>query len=192
MWEQIIQLDKDLFLFFNQFHSPFFDSLMWWISDKYIWIPLYAFLLFLVFYYKRKQGIVILFFIALLVTLTDQTSVQWFKEVFERLRPCHDAELTGLVHTVNNKCGGKFGFVSSHASNTFGIAVFLTLLLKSHIRWIGWPLIIWASVVSYSRIYLGVHFPADIAGGALLGTFWALTIYFLYLFTKRRFFRKFA
>ncbi|MCF8331896.1 MAG: phosphatase PAP2 family protein [Bacteroidales bacterium] len=192
MWEQIIQLDKDLFLFFNQFHSTFFDTLMWWISDKYIWIPLYALLLFLVFYYKRKQGIIIIFFIALLVTLTDQTSVHWFKEVFERLRPCHDPDLAGLVHTVNNKCGGQFGFVSSHASNTFGIAVFLSLLLTAHIRWIGWPLIIWAAIVSYSRIYLGVHFPGDILGGALLGTFWGLIIYYLYLFTKYQFFRKFA
>lgn len=192
MWEQIIQFDKDIFLFFNQFHSPFFDSLMWWISDKYIWIPFYAFLLFLVFYYKRKQGFILVFFIALLVTLTDQTSVHWFKEVFERLRPCHDPELAGLVHIVNNKCGGQFGFVSSHASNTFGIAVFLSLLLKPHIRWIWWPLIIWAAIVSYSRIYLGVHFPADILGGALLGTFWAIIIYFLFLFTKRQFFRKFA
>ncbi|MGM0612149.1 MAG: phosphatase PAP2 family protein [Bacteroidota bacterium] len=192
MLDFLISTDKSIFLALNQLHSPFFDHLMWWISDKYIWIPVYAFLLYLVFRYKGKKGFILLFFIALLVTLTDQTSVKLFKDVFERLRPCHDPTLEGMVHIVNNKCGGQFGFVSSHAANTFGIAIFLTMLLKSHLRWIGWPLIIWAAVVSYSRIYLGVHFPGDILGGALLGIFWGLIIYYLYRFTKHRFFYNFA
>ena len=192
MLDFLISIDKSIFLALNQLHSPFFDWLMWWISDKYIWVPVYAFLLFLVFRFKGKQGFVLLFFIALVVTLTDQTSVKLFKEVFERLRPCHNPALEGLVHTVNNDCGGQFGFVSSHASNTFGIAVFLTMLLKPHIKWIGWPLIIWAAIVSYSRIYLGVHFPADILGGAILGTFWGFLTYYFYSFTKRQFFHRFV
>lgn len=192
MLDFLISLDKSIFLALNQMHSPFFDQLMWWISDKYIWIPVYAFLLYLVFRYKGKQGFILLFFIALVVTLTDQTSVKLFKEVFERLRPCHDPTLEGMVHIVNNKCGGQFGFVSSHAANTFGIAIFLTKLLNPHIRWIGWPLIIWAAVVSYSRIYLGVHFPGDIIGGALLGIFWGYITFYLYRFTKHHFFYNFA
>jgi undecaprenyl-diphosphatase len=192
MLEQIIQWDKELFLALNQIHSPFFDQLMWWISDKYIWVPFYAFLLFLIFRFKKKEGFILIIFIALLVTLTDQTSVKLFKEVFERLRPCHDPDLSGLVHIVNDKCGGKFGFVSSHAANTFGISMFISLLLQKHIRWIFWPMMVWAGIVSYSRIYLGVHFPLDILGGAALGIFWGLIIYALFLFTKRQLFRIFA
>ncbi|MFW6224597.1 MAG: phosphatase PAP2 family protein [Bacteroidota bacterium] len=192
MLEQIIELDKKLFLALNSLNSPLFDHIMWWISDKYIWIPLYAFLLFLVFRFKKKEGFILLFFIALVITLTDQTSVKLFKDVFERLRPCHAPDLAGLVHIVNNKCGGQYGFVSSHASNAFGLAIFMTMLLKQHIRWIGWPMILWAAIVSYSRVYLGVHYPLDILGGALLGIFWGLVIYYLYNFTKRRFFHKFV
>lgn len=192
MLEQIINLDKEIFLALNGLHNPFFDQVMWWISDKYIWIPFYAFLLFLIFYFKKKQGFILIFFIALLVTMTDQTSVKLFKEVFERLRPCHDPTLAGLVHIVNNDCGGQFGFVSSHAANTFGVAMFVSMLLKKHIKWIVWLLMIWAAIVSYSRIYLGVHFPADILGGAALGIFWGSIIYILFRFTNRHLFCKFA
>ncbi|MFO8087901.1 MAG: phosphatase PAP2 family protein [Bacteroidales bacterium] len=192
MWETLIQFDKEIFVALNQFHSPFFDQLMWWISDKYIWIPLYAFLVYLIFRHKKKEGFIILVLIALVVTLSDQTSVKIFKEGFERLRPCHNPELDSLIHLVNNKCGGQYGFVSSHAANTFSVAVFLSLLLSKHIRRIAYPLLFWAMLVSYSRIYLGVHYPADIIGGAILGTFWGLTIYFGYSFTKHHFFRKFA
>ncbi|MFO8055253.1 MAG: phosphatase PAP2 family protein, partial [Bacteroidales bacterium] len=190
MLEQIIELDRALFLFLNQWHSPFFDFLMWWISDKYIWIPFYAVLLGLIFKFKGiRQGFIFLVLVALVVTLTDQTSVKCFKEVFERLRPCHQPDLAGMVHIVNDKCGGQFGFVSSHAANTFGMATFVTLLLKPHIRWIGWLLISWAAIVSYSRIYLGVHYPADIIGGALLGIFWSRITYSLFYFTKHKIFR---
>lgn len=105
--------------------------------------------------------------IAIVVALTDQLSVHLFKNVFERLRPCHNPDLNGLVHLVNSKCGGKFGFVSSHAANTFGVAMFIHYIFR--VRWFTLSILLWATIVSYSRIYLGVHYPGDVVFGALLG-----------------------
>jgi undecaprenyl-diphosphatase len=108
-------------------------------------------------------------FFGLLILIGDRASVEMFKEVFERLRPCHNPTIKYLVHTVDG-CGGKFGFVSSHATNSFSLAVFSSLLLKSKFKWITASMLFWAALVSYSRIYVGVHFPADILGGAILGS----------------------
>ena len=108
-------------------------------------------------------------FFGLLILIGDRASVEMFKEVFERLRPCHNPTIKYLVHTVDG-CGGKFGFVSSHATNSFSLAVFSILLLKNKFKWITGSMLFWAALVSYSRIYVGVHFPADILGGAILGS----------------------
>ncbi len=186
MLDQLLQWDQDLFLFLNGLNAPFFDFLMYWISDKYIWIPFYAFLMALIIKSYKTEAILVAIFIALVVTLSDQSSVKLFKDVFERLRPCHEPALNGLVHTVYGRCGGQFGFVSSHAANAFGMAVLVTLLLKKHFWWIGWLLIPWAAVVSYSRVYLGVHYPGDIIGGALLGILCAYITYVLFRFTSHR------
>ena len=109
---------------------------MYWFSDKYIWVPLYAFLLFLMFRENRNHFWLVLLMVALLVTLTDQISVKLFKDVFVRLRPCHEPALDGMVRTLYGQCGGKYGFVSSHATNTFGVAVFTGLVLAIRYKWI--------------------------------------------------------
>jgi undecaprenyl-diphosphatase len=170
--------DRKLFLWLNSSHTPELDTLMWWISGKIEWIPLYLFLLFFLFKKYGKNVLWILLAVAVLITLSDQLSVHLFKNVFQRYRPCHNLELIDLVHTVNNKCGGKFGFVSSHASNSFALAVFIGLLLKRKAVTLALPmLIIWACLVSYSRVYLGVHYPLDVLGGGLLGGLIAMIIY---------------
>lgn len=161
------QIDTQLFLFLNGMHSGTFDSIMVWISGKTTWWPFYLLLLAYLGWKRRWQLFPILVFTALCVTLADQSSVQLFKEVFQRLRPCHEPELQGLVHMVNGRCGGKYGFVSSHAANTFGVAMFLSLVIRK--RWFTLLLMVWAAVVGYSRIYLGVHYPGDVIGGAMLG-----------------------
>lgn len=174
------RLDQQLFLFLNSLNSPLWDTVMHAISGKVIWVPLYlAILIFLGIKYKRKF-LVILLFIILAATLADQTSVL-FKNLVQRLRPCHEPSLEGLIHLVNGECGGKFGFVSSHATNSFNVALISLLFIKK--RWYTIGIILWALVVGYSRIYLGVHYPGDVICGSLLGALIGWSIYKLYELT---------
>ncbi len=168
MIEYLQQLDTKWFLFLNGLHNPFWDTVMWHISATITWIPLYLVIIFFTFKKLKKRAFVSLLFFGLLVLLADQSSVHLFKNVFERLRPCHNPEIKDLVHIVNNKCGGSYGFVSSHAANTFALAVFVLFLFKNRITTVA--IILWAAIVSYSRIYLGVHFVFDVVCGALLGS----------------------
>lgn len=185
MIESLLKLDQKLFLALNGLHSETMDVVMVLISGKLEWIPFYLLLLFFVYRKYGKATWLILIGAALSVALADQISVKLFKDVFERLRPCHNPEIAEFVHTVNNKCGGKFGFVSSHATNTFAIATFLGMLLKNRNNIKALHLLLfWAVIVSYSRIYLGVHYPLDVLGGAILGGIigylvFRLTKYFL-------------
>ena len=166
---ELIQEDRSLFLFLNNLGNTSFDQLWIMISATWIWVPLYIIFLYLLFKnYQLRNLVFILIFIALGVTFSDQLAGV-FKTGVSRLRPCHDPTLNGLMRDV--KCGGKFGFYSSHAANTFFIATFMSLLLYKKFRLLPYILLVWAMIVSYSRIYLGVHFPLDILMGALMGFF---------------------
>jgi len=181
------ELDQQLFYFINSRNSEFLDFVMYSMSRVLIWVPLYI----AIFYalgrkYGRKMFFILLFII-LSVVLADQTSV-FIKNSFQRLRPCHAEELQGMVHLVKGHCGGKFGFVSSHAANSFSIALLSLLLIKR--RWFSISILIWAAVVGYSRIYLGVHYPGDVICGSLLGASIGWLIHRLYLITDNKFLRK--
>jgi undecaprenyl-diphosphatase len=179
MMEELESLDQQLFLFLNGLHSEGMDPVMALISSKSIWIPLYLVILFSVY---RKYGfkglapLVILSF-GVMLAFTDLGSVHLFKKVFMRYRPCHNLDLMSMIHIVDGHCGGKYGFISSHAANTFGLATYFSFLMRK--RWIWVSMLTWAAVVSYSRIYLGVHYPADILGGLLWGLASGSFLYFL-------------
>jgi undecaprenyl-diphosphatase len=163
------EVDRDLLLGINGAHNGFFDFVMFWFSDRLIWIPFYILLIVIMFREYGNKTWWILLGVALMILISDQVSVHLFKNTFHRIRPCHDRSLEGVLHLVKGECGGSFGFISSHASNTFSLAVFLFGFLKNKWPVLAWVMILWAAIISYSRIYLGVHYPADVAAGALMG-----------------------
>lgn len=183
MLEKILQLDTELFLFLNGKHSPYWDEIMINLSDKHFWLPLYGLLIAFIIYKFKWDSWKILLSIGLIVVLADQVSSGFFKPFFERFRPSWEPSLEGLVHMPDGK-GGRFGFFSSHAANTFGFTTFIALVLREKWKYLGYLLVIWAAVVSYSRIYLGVHYPLDIICGMIDGVLTAFLIYKLLQRTK--------
>jgi undecaprenyl-diphosphatase len=176
-------LDQQLFLFLNSLHSPFFDQLMHAISGRLIWVPLYlAILIWLGKTYKRKF-LIILLCIIIAATLSDQLSVA-IKNLVMRLRPCLEPGLKGMVHLFKGECGGMYSFVSSHATNSFDVALLSLLFIRK--RWYTISILIWASVIGYSRIYLGVHYPGDVICGSMLGALIGWSVYNLYVFTDNK------
>lgn len=178
MIEHLKSIDKEIFVLINGMHNSFFDEVMYWVSHKFFWIPFYVLLLYLIIKNFKKQAWLIVLCIALLTVLTDQISVHLFKNIFLRYRPCHNTELQNIVHLLNNHCGGMYGFVSSHAANTFGLATFLIFLFAN--KKMILLLLLWAILVCYSRIYAGVHYPADVIAGGLLGLVLGFVVFYGY------------
>ncbi|HIP35565.1 MAG TPA: phosphatase PAP2 family protein [Crocinitomix sp.] len=191
MTEKLEQLDKAILLLINGNHSPFFDELMWQISHQLIWLPFYIFILIYALKKLNRQKIVFFMVgVGFCFLLADRISVIAFKDIFMRYRPTHHLELKYLMHTYtfpdgSSYLGGLYGFVSSHSANFFAFSTYLFLWFKSfNNKWLF--IFIWACLIGYSRIYLGVHYPSDVFVGGLLGILIGFIIYKMITFTLKK------
>jgi undecaprenyl-diphosphatase len=185
MLEWLENIDRVIFLKVNGLHSAFLDAVIPALTFFPTWIPL--FLVALYFLYRRyKSSVWIILVAAGLMILCADQSANLLKKNVKRYRPTHNLQIGKQVHIVDNYKGGQYGFVSGHAANSFALAVFLILLFKDS----NWRMkslcILWALLVCYTRMYLGVHYPLDIIGGALIGTFWAFVFYGLFLVANKK------
>ena len=175
--ETLSRLDSELFLFLNGLHVGWMDKVMTLVTEMWVWMPLYLLLIYWTVKQYGKRWWWVILAVALVVLFADQIASHVCKPLFQRLRPCHDASLQDLIHLPNGKAGGQFGFASSHAANTFGVAVFLTAALRNYRPWPAILLFPWAIISSYSRIYIGYHYPGDIVCGALIGVLFGLILW---------------
>lgn len=183
MIEQLLQWDTQIFLLINaEGSNAFFDFLMPLLREKWVWIPLYAVLLYF-FYttFKFKKTLVVVGITALLVVVANTLLADTAKHGFKRLRPCHEQTLKGkMVERVG--CGGQYGFFSAHATNHFAMAIFFGLLLAKRFKWATFSLLIWAASISFAQVYVGKHYPLDVLVGAWAGSLLGLLAYLF--FTK--------
>lgn len=190
MLEQLLHIDTEILLAINGWHAPWADTLMWIISAKATWIPLYLLLIGLLVWRYRKPVmtsvnwlqkvpacVVMIAMIGLAVGAADFIASGILKELVARPRPTRVPELEGVLHLVNGYRSGRYGFVSSHAANTMVCALLFSMIWRNKIATIG--LMLWVAANCYSRMYLGVHYPLDILGGLMVGCLVAMTAYVL-------------
>ncbi|WP_435355077.1 phosphatase PAP2 family protein [Emticicia sp. SJ17W-69] len=184
MIETIKYAEYEWFLWLNSFHSPTFDVIMFWVTYRFTWLPLYVYVIYYIYIKFRTTFWQNLIFIAFSVGLSDRFTSGFMKPYFQRFRPCHDPLIQQMVHVVGD-CGGQFGFASSHAANCFALAASFYLLNRGGKLTIF--LFIWAIIVSYSRIYVGVHFPTDLIVGAIIGVLISMMLFILKNSLNRKF-----
>ena len=195
MLERLIQIDTEILLAINCWHAPWADTVMWIISEKTTWIPLYLLLVGLLVWRHHKPArtrvkwlqkvpacLVLIVAIGLAVGAADFIASGILKDLVARPRPTRVPELEGVLHLVNDYRSGQYGFVSSHAANTMACALLFSMIWRNKIVTAG--LMLWVAMNCYSRMYLGVHYPLDIIGGLLVGALVAIGVYYLlrYLF----------
>jgi len=186
MLDKLELLDRELFLAINGWHAPMFDNIMYYVSQIWVFAPVFVYWLYMVFNrYGLKKLLILLGFLGLLVLLTDQTS-NITKHTIKRYRPTHNLEIQSKVHIVNEYKGGLYGFFSGHSTNTFGVAMLLFLIFRKESILFRMVFFAWAALTAYSRIYLGVHYPSDIFVGFVVGIFWGYVVYRLIQFTFKQ------
>ena len=190
MLEQLLHIDTEILLAINGWHAPWADTLMWIISAKTTWIPLYLLLIGLLVWRYRQPAptpikwlqkvpacVVMIVVIGLAVGAADFIASGILKDWVARPRPSRVPELEGVLHLVNGYKSGQYGFVSSHAANTMAVALLFSLIWRNKIATVG--LMLWVAANCYSRMYLGVHYPTDILGGLIVGSLVAVGGYWL-------------
>ena len=179
MLDQLLDWDIALFLFINGLGTSFFDPFWMLMTHKATNFAVYLVLLFWFYHFKgMKQTLFLLLGVGALILVTDQiTNV--FKNSFERLRPCHNLEVQHVMRLVKSGCGGLYSYFSGHASNSFVLATYFSILFSARFPKLKFVLFLIAACIAYSRVYVGVHFPLDIVSGAVFGTLWALCFYWI-------------
>lgn len=176
-------IDRWIVLTVNGWNTPFLDELLWYVSARWTWVPLYLLLVWLSWkQFGTKKALLFIGIVALTIAVVDVSSVYLFKELFQRYRPSHHAWLTEKLHFYQIKKGefykgGMFGFVSSHATNFFAVTVLIGLSLRPRYPKLIWVLLGISIVVCFSRLYLGVHYLSDLVCGALWGSLLAYLSY---------------
>jgi undecaprenyl-diphosphatase len=187
MLDQLIEYDKQLFLFLNNLGTTTWDGFWIAYTTKFNWIPLYAVLLFLMYKNLNKKAFAInVLIIVLMVLFTDQVT-NLFKHGLQRYRPCYTEDLQGLMRLVKTNCGGSYSYFSGHASNSMSVAVFSGLMLKNKFRFLVFVLLFWAALMAYSRIYIGVHFPLDVVSGMAFGALSGFMFFKLFRYLQLKF-----
>jgi undecaprenyl-diphosphatase len=182
MLDKLELFDRALFLAINACHTPILDNVMYYISQIWVFAPVFAYWLFMVFRrYGLKKLVILIGFLVFLIVLTDQTANQT-KHAIKRYRPSHNLEIQSQVHIINNYKGGTYGFFSGHATNTFGVAMLLFLIFSKESKLFRSAFFAWAAIISYSRIYLGVHYPSDIFVGLIVGVIFGFLMHKLLQF----------
>ena len=184
MIDYLIDIDTDALLAVNGFHSLFQDAFWWLVTAKWSSALLLIALLWVLLHQNRRHALLVLAMLALAVLVADQVSSGLIKHMVERLRPTHDPSLESAVHVINGYRGGLYGFVSSHAANSFAVATLLTLVMRQ--RLVTVSLFSWALLQCYSRVYLGVHYPGDILGGILVGLITGWLVWLLMRWIQHR------
>ncbi|WP_425077127.1 phosphatase PAP2 family protein [Psychroserpens sp. S379A] len=189
MLEELVQLDTELFVYLNGLGNKTWDAFWLFYTTKFNWIPFYALLLFLMYKHIKntKVFLLTLLVIVLMITFTDQITNLFKKVLVMRLRPCYNPEIDDIIRLVKRSCGGKYGYFSGHASNSMAVATFVSLILRSKYKYLPYILVVWAIVMAYSRIYVGVHYPLDILSGMLFGMISGNLFYKLFKYLQNRY-----
>jgi undecaprenyl-diphosphatase len=169
-WNDLLANDKAVFAVLNsKWTNPFFDTIMPWVRDSKNWVPFYVLILTFLFYKWGKGAWKWLLMVGINIALTDQISSHFFKPIFHRFRPCADPEIMNHSRLLLDHCSGGFSFTSSHAANHFGLAMFIVMTLQPLLKKYRFIFLLWAGLISYAQVYVGVHFPLDVFAGAIIG-----------------------
>lgn len=187
MLETLIDWDHQLFFFLNGLHTEWLDTFMYWYTNKKVWIPFYILLIVWMIKEYKWKGLIFVLAVAASVGLADLIISGFMKPFFERYRPSRDPQWEGLVHIVRGHTGGRFGFASAHAGTAFALATFIYLLFREKYKWVIW-MFLWASLMSYTRVYIGVHYPGDIIVGGIIGAILGWLFYLLAKTIKTKYF----